>query len=141
MAIEVREVLTPADRTQIFSIREKVFVEEQQVPREDEYDEFEDTARHYLALNDGQPCGTARWRRTANGVKLERFAVLAPFRSQQVGSAVLTRVVQDARVAHPDVPLYLHAQVQAVPFYARHGFQPEGDLFYECEIPHYKMQA
>jgi predicted GNAT family N-acyltransferase len=49
-------------------IRRRVFVEEQHVPEQDEYDEFENTARHFLAFFDSVPCGTARWRSTERGV-------------------------------------------------------------------------
>ena len=50
--ITVRPIDAPADLAAAFAIREKVFVEEQQVPREDEYDAYEDTARHYLGLRE-----------------------------------------------------------------------------------------
>ncbi len=140
MTITAQPALDCAARDHVFRVREAVFVHEQHVPREEEYDEHDATAHHYLALADGEPVGAARWRPTANGVKLERFAVLAPYRSAGVGGVLLRRVMADARAAHPAAPLYLHAQVQAQLFYQRHGFVPEGELFYECEIPHYKMR-
>jgi predicted GNAT family N-acyltransferase len=138
--VTAHRITEAADREHAFRVREIVFVGEQHVPREEEYDEFDATAHHYLAWADGQPVGAARWRPTANGVKLERFAVLAPFRSRGVGGVLLRQVMADARAAHPTSTLYLHAQVQAQLFYQRHGFLPEGELFYECEIPHYKMR-
>lgn len=137
--ILVQRVEAAGDRDLAFRVRQLVFVEEQQVPREEEYDEFDDAAHHYLAWADGQPVGAARWRPTDKGVKLERFAVLAPYRSLGVGAELLKQVVADAQVAHPGARLYLHGQLKAVPFYQRHGFATEGELFYECEIPHYKM--
>ena len=137
--ITVHPIEAPADLAAAFAIREKVFVEEQQVPREDEYDAYEGTARHYLATADGVPCGAARWRKTDKGVKLERFAVLAPFRNQAVGSHLLRRVVTDVKAAYPNETMYLHAQVPAMAFYARHGFEQVGELFRECDIAHYKM--
>lgn len=140
MTITVQSATADTDRDHVFRIRELVFVDEQHVPREEEYDEYDATAHHYLAWADGQPAGAARWRPTANGVKLERFAVLAPYRSHGVGGVLLRQVMADARAAHPDASLYLHAQLQAQLFYQRHGFVPEGALFYECEIPHYKMR-
>lgn len=135
-------ITTPEDLQAAFAIREKVFVEEQQVPREDEYDEFDQQgAQHYLArAADGTACGAARWRTTDNGVKLERFAVLEPYRNQQAGSALLTQVLRDVHAAHPGKKVYLHAQLRAVPFYERHGFQKVGDQFSECDILHYKME-
>ena len=71
---------------------------------------------------DGTPAGAARWRPTDHGVKLERFAVLAAHRNQQIGAALLHAVLADVRQEFPAVQVYLHAQLKAVPFYARHGF-------------------
>jgi predicted GNAT family N-acyltransferase len=137
--ITVQQIESPADLQAAFAIREKVFVEEQRVPREEEYDAYEDIARHYLATADGTPCGAARWRKTDKGVKLERFAVLAQFRNRDVGSHILQRVVADVKAVYPDETMYLHAQVPAMSFYARQGFEKVGELFRECDIDHYKM--
>jgi predicted GNAT family N-acyltransferase len=137
--ITVHQIENPEDLKAAYAIREKVFVEEQRVPREAEYDEYEGMARHYLASADGMPCGAARWRKTDKGVKLERFAVLPAFRSQQVGSHLLRQVVADVKAAYPDETMYLHAQLPAVNFYARQGFEKVGEMFSECDIDHYKM--
>lgn len=142
--IEVRRITDPAAQEVAFRIREAVFVDEQRVPAEEEYDEFETTSRHFLAYADGEPAGTARWRFTDKGTKLERFAVLQPCRGRRVGSALVQAVLEDVR-QHPqyahyrDRPIYLHAQVTAMSLYARFGFRPVGDLFLECDIEHYKM--
>ena len=135
-------IARPEQREAAFRIREEVFVGEQNVPAEEEYDEFEDTSRHFLALADGQPCGTARWRFTGKGVKLERFAVLKAFRGRQVGSALVQAVLDDIRATDGTQGQlrYLHAQVVAMPLYAKFGFQPVGDMFEECAIQHYQMQ-
>lgn len=120
-----------------FTIRRIVFVEEQKVSREEEYDSFEDIATHYLALVDDIPGGTARWRVTDNGVKLERFAVLPAFRNRGVGSTLVNAVLNE--VLPLQKKIYLHSQVSAMNLYAKAGFEPEGELFYEANIPHYKM--
>jgi predicted GNAT family N-acyltransferase len=137
--ITVHPIESPADLQAAFAIRQKVFVEEQRVPRQEEYDEYEGIARHYLATADGTPCGAARWRKTDKGVKLERFAVLPAFRNQHVGSHILRRVIADVKAAYPNETMYLHAQLPAMNFYARHGFEKVGELFSECDIDHYKM--
>ncbi len=124
-----------------FQIREKVFVQEQNVAAAEEYDEFETTARHFLAYYGAIPCGTARWRYTDKGIKLERFAVLAEYRGKKVGSALVQKLLNDV-AAQPDAagkPIYLHAQVTAMPLYAKFGFTPVGNMFEECAIQHYKM--
>lgn len=122
-----------------FTIREKVFVEEQGVPAEAEYDQYEKMAHHYLATCNGVACGAARWRETNNGVKLERFAVLPAYRNRAVGSRLLHQILQDVKNRHPEKEVYLHAQLPAVAFYARQGFATEGALFTECDMAHYKM--
>lgn len=123
-------------------IRKEVFVIEQKVPEEDEYDEFEEIARHFLALDGEKPVGTARWRFTDKGAKLERFAVSKEARSKGVGSALVRAVLEDVKqqASDPDMVLYLHAQVSAVDLYAKFGFQKEGDQFDECGIMHYHMK-
>ena len=122
-----------------FRIREQVFVEEQQVPRDAEYDQFENIAHHYLAIYHEVSCGAARWRVTEKGVKLERFAVLPDYRNKNVGAKILEAVLEDVQREYPDEAIYLHAQLPAVDFYKRHGFETEGAMFSECDIQHYKM--
>lgn len=124
-----------------FTVREQVFVEEQGVPfalENDEHDRRD--ARHYLARGaDGTPAGAARWRETAHGVKLERFAVLPAFRNQAIGAALLHAVLADVRAEQPAAEVYLNAQLRAVPFYERHGFRKVGEQFEEAGIQHFKM--
>ena len=120
-----------------FAIRQKVFVEEQKVDGDEEYDEHESIATHYLVFVDDKPAATSRWRHTDKGIKLERFSVLPEFRNKGIGAALVKHVLSDV------VPfgkiIYLHAQVAAMNVYARNGFEPIGELFYEANIPHYKM--
>ena len=124
-----------------FAIREKVFQQEQGVPAALEHDEHDRRdARHYLArAADGTPAGAARWRETAHGVKLERFAVLESFRNQKIGAVLLHAVLTEVQAELPDADVYLNAQLRAVPFYERHGFRKEGEVFEEASIQHYRM--
>ena len=141
MSATAHRVTDLRDLDAAFTIREKVFQQEQGVPATKEHDEHDRRdARHYLArLDDSTPAGAARWRETENGVKLERFAVLANFRNQEVGAALLHAVLVDVRAELPDADVYLNAQIRAVPFYERHGFRKEGEMFEEANIQHYKM--
>ncbi len=141
--IKVQQISRSKDLEIAFHIRQVVFVEEQGVSREEEYDLYEDSARHFLAWlePDHIPSGTARWRFTDKGIKLERFAVLPTYRHQKVGSTLVQAVLQDIQ-KHPDTKgktLYLHAQIQAVNLYLKHGFRQEGEMFEEAGIQHYKM--
>ena len=140
--LTVHQITDLRDLDAAFTIREKVFVAEQNVPAEAEYDAHDRaaTTRHYLAWLNGQPAGAARWRPTENGVKLERFAVLPAFRNQGVGEALVHQVLADVQAQAPDAAqVYLHAQLRAIPLYERTGFYKVGELFEECDIQHYKM--
>jgi len=137
--IKVKEVDSKEELQHCFEIRKTVFVFEQNVPEEEEYDEFESVSRHFLAFKDNLPVGTARFRQTQNGVKLERFAVLKKGRLFGAGSALLSRILNEVQKQSFTGLVYLHAQVQAEPFYKKHGFKAQGELFYECEIPHHTM--
>lgn len=130
--------ITDSEKSRIaFAIRNTVFVEEQKVSREEEYDSHEEEAVHYLVFHSNFPVGTARRRETSNGVKLERFAILKEHRNKGAGSVLLQKVLIDAIKLNKLI--YLHAQVAAMNVYARAGFIPEGELFYEAGIPHFKM--
>ncbi|OON67312.1 GNAT family N-acetyltransferase [Hymenobacter sp. CRA2] len=140
--ITAHRITDPQELAEAFAIRHEVFVQGQNVPPEKEHDQHDQTdAAHYLArTNEGTPCGAARWRVTDNGVKLERFAVLEAYRNQQAGAALLQAVLQDVAAAHPTAEVYLHAQLPAVRFYLRHGFETVGEQFTEAGIDHYKMR-
>ncbi|MFT6866543.1 MAG: putative GNAT family N-acyltransferase [Cyclobacteriaceae bacterium] len=127
-------------KAKAFELRNEVFVVEQMVSREDEFDEFEDTSTHFVAFDDEAPIGAARWRETKNGVKLERFVVKQSHRSAGVGSALVEAVLTDIRAKKGEGQyLYLHAQLTAIPLYEKFGFQKTGPQFSECNIEHFKM--
>lgn len=133
---------TPELREKLFALRSEVFVNEQKVSREDEFDQYEETSHHFIAMdNEGRAIGAARWRKTENGIKLERFAVAKKKRGKGVGSALVERVLQDIEEKEgTGQNLYLHAQLSAVPLYQKYGFTEIGDQFLECDIWHYLMR-
>ncbi len=142
MSLQVSKITKEEDLKPSLKIREEVFVVEQEVNPAEEYDEFEETSTHFLAILDGKPVGTARWRFTQNGVKLERFAVLKDARGQGVGQALVEAVLSDISANDATIGKlkYLHSQLMAVPLYSKFGFEKEGDIFEECKILHYKMK-
>jgi len=119
------------------SIRIQVFVEEQKVDPELEYD-HEEESHFYLLLYEGKPIATARWRETEKGIKLERFAMLKEFRNLGLGSELLKEVLND--VQKLDKKIYLHSQLMAVRYYERAGFAKVGEKFTEAGIEHYLME-
>lgn len=119
-------------------IRQKVFVEEQNVDPALEYDEYESTAIHYLLSVEGVPVATARWRETPKGIKLERFATLTSHRNKGLGTILLEDILND--ILPTDKKIYLHSQLNAIPFYKRHGFVIIGEQFTEADIEHFEME-
>jgi len=136
MNIEVNKVTDPEVLQKVFAIRREVFVDEQNCPPELEW-EYEDESVHFLAIVDEEPAGAARWRKTANGYKLERFAVLKEFRGLGVAQALVKTVLADLP-ADADY-VYLHAQIPAVSLYEKFLFEKLGEEFEEAGIRHYKM--
>ncbi|RQO70425.1 GNAT family N-acetyltransferase [Pedobacter sp. KBW06] len=132
----VNKATNKEELEKVFAIRKTVFVEEQNCPPELEW-EHEEESVHFLALIDNQPCGACRWRKTDNGYKLERFAVLKEFRGKRIGQALVAAALSDLpEDAHY---IYLNAQLTAMPLYARFGFVAEGPQFEEAGIQHFKM--
>ena len=119
------------------AIRYAVFVEEQGVPVELEWDEFDVPSVHAVA-RDAAGAALATGRLLPDG-HIGRMAVLARARGQGVGAQVLLALVERAK-ARGDASVVLNAQTHAAPFYARYGFMPEGEEFMEAGIPHIAMR-
>lgn len=134
--MQVKKVADPNDLEKVFAIRREVFVGEQNCPPELEW-EHEEESIHFLATVDGEPAGASRWRKTDNGYKLERFAVLSKFRNKGVGHELVKTVLADLPGDADYV--YMHAQIAAVSLYERFGFEKTGPQFEEAGIQHFKM--
>ena len=118
------------------NIRHEVFVIGQNCPEEIEW-EFEEESTHFLVFDNKEAVATARHRETNNGYKLERFAVLESKRGNGYGHIVLKAILKDLSTFNGNI--YMHAQLDVIPFYEKMGFEKEGDLFIEANIMHYKM--
>jgi predicted GNAT family N-acyltransferase len=142
MEISVRKINDEPELSQAFEIRKVVFIREQKVPVEEEFDLYDEESEHYLAYYSDTPCGVARWRFTdlGNSIKLERYAVLKEFRNKGVGSALVKKTLEDALEVVGCDKIYLNAQLDAVPLYQRFGFVPVGEVFLECDIKHLQME-
>ena len=119
------------------AVREPVFVQEQQVPIELEWDELDPLCIHVIARDAaGRPIGTGRLTPER---KIGRMAVLPDWRGRGVGDALLLALIEQAAQRRwPE--LRLHAQVSALGFYAKHGFVPYGERFMEAGIEHQSMR-
>jgi predicted GNAT family N-acyltransferase len=136
--ITVRRVASQEELKKAFSIRLRVFVREQGVPREIELDDDDKRAIHFLAEVDGDVVGTARLVMGRRGAKIGRMAVLKRYRGRGVGKELLKRAVRFAR-RHGIHRVYLHAQVPVIGFYEKIGFHCVGGIFMEAGILHRKM--
>ena len=134
--IVVRVAQWPEEQVLLRTLRDRVFVQEQRVPVEIEWDNQDNEAVHFIAIDlEQQPVGTARV--LASG-QLGRMAVLPNWRNRGIGSIILHHVLAWAKPSYST--LFLHAQVRAIPFYTRAGFVAYGNEFVEAGIVHQSMQ-
>ncbi len=124
-----------------FKVIQLVFVIEQGLPEAIVFDDRNQSAHYFVAIDvDGNALGTARWRITYEGVKLERFAVLPAYRNKGLGRDLLKSILNDIRSRFGSgVLVYLNAQLEALNLYGRQGFLPVGSRFLEANIVHQKM--
>lgn len=136
-AFSVGPIEFNAGAAALHSVRDAVFVHEQGVPIDLEHDTLDPLCVHVLARDDAsRPIGTGRL--SPDG-RIGRMAVLAPWRGQGVGAAMLSTLTALARGAGRR-ELLLHAQARVVGFYARQGFLPHGQRFDEAGIEHLSMR-
>lgn len=123
-------------KEELSAVRRQVFIEEQHVPEDMEWDEYDITSQHVLALDkNGQPVGTGRLK--SDG-QIGRMAVIRQWRNNGIGTAMLQKILQLAEDANIK-QLYLHAQTSAIEFYHRHGFIADSEEYMEAGIPHRTM--
>ena len=121
---------------EIKRVRETVFVQEQSVPLELEWDGLDQNAEHAVArLENGEIVGTARLLKDGH---IGRMAVLQEWRGMGIGSKLLKTLCRRAKELGME-KVMLAAQVQACGFYEKHNFTAEGDTFLDAGIPHRNM--
>jgi predicted GNAT family N-acyltransferase len=133
---------TRADHGRCIVVRTLVFEVEQGVANEIEIDQHEDACRHILGMDDDNPIAAARWRVYRPGVaKIERVAILKPWRARNLGTALMQATISDIKHAAPELEtLRLEAQDSAIAFYEKIGFAVVGDGFLQANIPHHAME-
>jgi predicted GNAT family N-acyltransferase len=134
----VRDADFTADFASLRFVRATVFIAEQSVPADIEFDDRDPLCRHVLALEGAAPVGTGRLDVDYGG-KVGRVAVIASRRRGGVGTAVMQRLHEIAR-AHELPSVWCHAQLVAVPFYERLGYASAGPIFVEAGIDHVRME-
>ncbi|MCJ7558402.1 MAG: GNAT family N-acetyltransferase [Gammaproteobacteria bacterium] len=137
--VKVRLALWPEDEPRIHEIRNAVFVKEQGVPANLEWDGKDPACLHVMAeLFDGAKRDAVGTGRIMPNGKIGRMAVLGKYRGKGIGGEILAALVEAAR-ARGQHDVYLHAQSHALAFYQRFGFVADGEEFQEAGIPHRKM--
>ncbi len=123
-----------------FQVRREVFVAQQGLPESIVFDNLEGEAMHILVKIGDQATGTARIRFLGAGqAKLERMAVLRPFRNMGIGKGIISFMIENLRSKQVE-EVVLHAQQEVVEFYRKCGFEQTGSPFWEAGIEHVKME-
>ena len=134
----VKRVENNSELEAVYSIRFKVFVDEQKVPPEMELDEYDESAVHLMALEDGQPVGCGRLVLFEGYAQIGRVAVLKENRGSGYGKMICKELINIAREAGV-AKIILHSQCSAEGFYLGLGFTPEGEIFDDAGIDHICM--
>ena len=122
-----------------YSIRKRVFIDEQGVPESMELDEFDPIAQHALAYLGSDCIGTARLIALSEQEgQIGRMAVLPAYRRQGIGRQLISTLLETSKT-QALTQLKLHAQLSAIPFYAQFGFIAQGDAYDEAGIAHRDM--
>ena len=138
--LHVKLAQTEQEKELAFNIRKKVFVEEQGIPLHLEIDEFDQTATHFVVLENDEPIAAARIRETELNVgKVERVCVLPEHRRKHLGVLVMNALEEHAK-QNGWKKLKLNAQTYAIPFYEKLAFQVTSPEFDDAGIPHRAME-
>ncbi|NHB59267.1 GNAT family N-acetyltransferase [Acinetobacter shaoyimingii] len=120
-------------------IREQVFIQEQNIPEQDEWDDQDEVSLHFIAYalcNEfKKPIATAR---LLPNHSIGRVAVLKDYRGQGIGRLIMQSIIEHAKKEHREF-LKLSSQVHAIQFYQSLGFHVEGTEYLDCGIPHIDM--
>lgn len=136
-----KRISTEQDLKTAFQIRKKVFVEEQGVPIEDEFDVFDalnKDCEHILVYYNEQPVGTGRVRWVDGLGKLERICILEPYRKFGLGKIII-KALEEIAEEESITQVKLHGQTQAEGFYKKLGYHTSSNIFMEDGIPHILM--
>ena len=117
-------------------IREQVFIQEQQIAVEDEWDAEDAVSVHFVVYDQDQPIATARLLKNNS---VGRVAVLKSHRGVGIGKLLMQQIIQQAKHEQREF-LKLSSQVHAIQFYAGLGFKVEGEQYLDCGIPHIDMR-
>lgn len=140
-----------AAQQELTQLRTVVFLQEQNISEEDEWDDKDENATHFLIRNtEGMAIGCARvliekpstyhLRNENNVLHIGRVAILKKYRQQGIGSTLIKTILAWCFEHHEaDIEIYLHAQTARLTFYTKLGFVIQGEVFIDAGIPHIEM--
>ncbi len=128
------------DLSEPFYVRKEVFVKEQHVSEEEEFDEHDTSALHLIVYVDEQTAATGRIWHDGKNFRIGRLAVLQPFRGQQIGDLALRLLLYKAFSSGAEV-IEISAQTYIIPLYKKFGFKEYGEEYLEAGIPHMAMRV
>jgi predicted GNAT family N-acyltransferase len=138
--LKIKRVSYSQEIQALEQIRRTVFLEEQNITEELEFDGLDETSEHLLAYLNQEPIGTLRIREVnPKLVKIERLAVLFTFRNQGIGRKLMEYAIALITEKNQYEQIVIHAQYHLKNFYRSFGFQSVGEIFEEAEILHIKM--
>lgn len=121
------------------ALRRAVFIDEQQIPEPEEWDDLDAAAVHLLATRDGRPVGSARLLVEGETGRIGRVCVLREARGSGLGAALVEAGLAQLRAVPGVRRVELSAQCHALDFYGRLGFRPFGAVYDDAGIPHRAM--
>jgi len=137
MHYNIRKTSWKEDKQSLSEVRKKVFIDEQNVPEELEWDEFDKDSIHILATdNNSKPIACGRIKPDGH---IGRMAVLKEHRNIGIGTDILKALLKFAEDNGTN-SVYLHAQTTAIPFYEKQGFKTCSETFMDANIPHKTME-
>lgn len=128
------------DASEAFAIREEVFVEEQNCPKDIEFDEYDKDALHLLVYFDEEAAATGRIWHDGDGFRIGRLAVRKKFRGQKIGDLAIRVLLYKAFNSGAE-EVSMNAQKYIIPFYEKFGLKKQGEEFMEGGRPHYLMKV
>lgn len=144
MPYSIKTAQWQTDCASLAYIREQVFMREQHVSAEDEWDGKDEGAIHFLVCDPlGNALGCARILTELHHTKpcfhIGRVAILKEYRAQGLGQQLMQTMIAWCQQHQPAAAIFLHAQTERIAFYRHLGFAPKGEVFMDAGIPHIEM--
>ena len=136
VAFNLQQVSWQDLESHLRNIRSRVFIEEQHVPAEMEWDGYDETCVHIIVEMNGEYVATGRLLETG---QIGRMAVLQACRRKGIASKILEMILSIAESKQMET-VFLNSQLEVVGFYKKYGFQEIGAVFDDAGIPHRKMK-